>query len=118
MTLFSKIKEGLHSVTEPSSPQRLDNDGSDAAVTESFRRMMLALAQSIPGDQAARLALRIRCAATLQSLWFMRSDMMAVLAPMFGETEARHRLERISAPVREALPSGLRSRPSPLSREH
>jgi hypothetical protein len=113
MTLFSKMLERVSSI---SSPQKLDHEESDAEVTERFRAAMMELAESLPGERPARLALRIRCAATLQSLWFMRSDMMAVLAPIYGEEEARHRLESLSAPVREALPAGLRSRPSPLSR--
>jgi hypothetical protein len=116
MTLFSRMKDGISSIT--SSPQKLDAEHSDAAVTERFRRLMLELAEAVPGEKASRLALRVRCAATLQSLWFLRSDMMALLAPTVGEIEARHRLEVISAPVREALPAGLRSRPSPLGREH
>jgi hypothetical protein len=112
MIMFSRLKEGLSSI---SSQQKLDHNESDTQVTERFRALMLELAVSVPGEKAVRLSLRIRCAATLQSLWFMRSDMMALLAPDIGEAEARHRLETISAPVREALPSGLRSRPSPLA---
>lgn len=115
MTLLSRMKDGIHSII--SSPQRLEREDSDAVVTERFRELMLELARTVPGDRSARLALRIRCAATLQSLWFMRSDVMALLAPAFGEAEARHRLDVISAPVREALPSGLRSRPTPLARD-
>jgi hypothetical protein len=113
MSMFSRLKEGLNSI---SSPQKLHAEDSDAALTERFRGLMLALAEAVPGEKAARLALRIRCAVTLQSLWFMRSDMMAVLAPTLGEAQARHRLETISAPIRESLPRGLRSRPSPLGR--
>lgn len=115
MTLFSKMKDGINSIT--SSPQKLEAQDSDAAATERFRRAMLDLTEAVPGDRSARLALRIRCAATLQSLWFMRSDVMALLAPACGEAEARHRLDTISASVREMLPSGLRSRPSPLGRD-
>jgi hypothetical protein len=114
MKLFSIMKDGINSIV--SSPQKLQGDDSDAATTEMFRRLMLELAQTMPGEKAARLALRIQCAATLQSLWFMRSDVMALLAPACGEEEARHRLEVVSAPVREALPEGLRSRPSPLNK--
>jgi hypothetical protein len=114
MKLFSRMREGINSII--SSPQKLEREESDAVVTERFRQAMLELAQGVSGARAERLALRIRCAATLQSLWFMRSDVMALLAPAFGEAEARHRLDTISAPVREALPSGLRSRPSPLVR--
>jgi hypothetical protein len=114
MTMFSRMRDKVTSII--SSPQKLDHDEHDSVDTERFRQDMLKLAQAVPGERSARLALRIRCAATLQSLWFMRSDMMALLAPSLGEVEARHRLDLISAPVREALPEGLRSRPSPLGR--
>ncbi|MEJ6023253.1 hypothetical protein [Ramlibacter sp. PS4R-6] len=99
-----------------SSPQKLGED-AEAAAMERFRGLMLGLLEGDPGEKAAMLNLRIRCAATLQSLWFMRSEMMALLAAEHGEAEARHRLDRISAVVRDQLPSGLRSRPSPLARD-
>lgn len=116
MTLLNIIKDGISSVWPTSSPSKLAEE-SEAAVMDRFRQAMLRLLDGQIGDQAARLNLRIRCAATLQSLWFMRSDMMAVLAATHGELEARHRLELISESVRDSLPSGLRSRPSPLARE-
>jgi hypothetical protein len=116
MTMFSRMKDKV--ISSISSPQKLEVEEHDAVDMERFRQAMLELAGTVPGDRSARLALRIRCAATLQSLWFMRSDMMALLAPALGEAEARHRLEVISAQVREALPAALRSRPSPLDRPH
>ena len=116
MTMFSRMKDKVTSII--SSPQKIEPEEPDSADTEHFRRAMVELAETVQGERAARLVLRIRCAATLQSLWFMRSDMMALLAPTLGEAEARHRLETISAPVREALPAGLRSRPSPLGHSH
>ncbi len=115
MTLLSKMMDGIHSMT--SSPQKLELQDSDAEAAERLRQSMLTLIEAVPGDRASRLSLRIRCAATLQSLWFMRSDVMALLAPALGEAQARHRLEAISEAVRDALPSGLRSRPSPLGRD-
>ena len=116
MKLLSMMKDGINTIV--SSPQKLDAADPDATTTDLLRRLMLELVQTVPGEKAARLTLRIQCAVTLQSLWFMRSDVMALLAPVCGEVEARHRLETISAPVREALPRGLRSRPSPLDRGH
>lgn len=117
MTLFSKIREGIHSVWPISSPQRLAAEGREAEALEVFRQAMLGLIDSDPSEKAAMLNLRIRCAATVQSLWFMRSEMMVLLAATHGEAEARHRLDLISELVRDALPSGLRSRPSPLGRD-
>ena len=116
MTLFSKLKEGIHSMWPTSGPQRLVEE-TEAAAMERFRGLMLGLIESDASEKAALLSLRIRCAATLQSLWFMRSEMMALLAAEHGEAEARHRLDLISEAVRDQLPSGLRSRPSPLARD-
>lgn len=117
MTLFSKLREGIHSMWPTSGPQKLASEAAEAAAMEQFRKLMLGLIETDTSERGALLNLRIRCAATLQSLWFMRSEMMVLLADRYGEAEARHRLEEISACVREALPSGLRSRPSPLARE-
>ena len=116
--LKKMLKGGLNSIYQISSPQRLQREESDAAMTEQFRAGMLELTKSVEGDTAARLSRGIRHAASLQALWFMRSEVMAVLAPVYGEAEAMHKLEAISALVRDALPRGLRSRPSPLDSGH
>ena len=116
MTLLTKLKDGLTSIWPVSEPQPPDETETEAL--ERFRAAMLTLLDGNISDQGARLNLRIRCAASLQSLWFMRSEMMALLAADFGELEARHRLELVSESVRDSLPSGLRSRPSPLAREN
>lgn len=115
MTWITRIKEQISSLGHVSAPQALGRHETGDAVTEQFRQAMLGLLPIEPSERAHRLGLRIRCAATLQSLWFMRSDMMGLLAGTIGESEALHKLEAISSPVREALPSGLRSRPSPLA---
>lgn len=115
MTWISRIKEQISSLGHTSAPQPLGRHETGDEVTEQFRQAMLGLLPIEPSERSDRLRLRIGCAATLQSLWFMRSDMMALLASTCGESEALHRLEAISSPVREALPSGLRSRPSPLA---
>jgi hypothetical protein len=116
--LRSRLKCGLNSIYQISSPQRLQREESDAALTEQFRVSMLELTGAVEGEYALRLGRRIRYASNLQALWFMRSEMMALLAPVYGEAEAMHKLEVISADVRESLPSGLRSRPSPLNNSH
>jgi hypothetical protein len=118
MTLFSKLREGINSVWSTSSPQKLGGDQSETAAVERFRGLLLGLIEDDPSEKAAMLNLRVRCAATLQSLWFMRSEMMALLAAKYGEVEARHRLETVSECVRDVLPAGLRSRPSPLGHDN
>ena len=68
------------------------------------------------GERARAWHRRIRYAADLEALWFMRGELMGLLARSHGEAAAREMLEE---PERACSPtccrSGLRSRPSPLS---
>lgn len=127
-SLFNKLRDSLNSLAaattrpgmtgaspRPSRPGRLGRDHAVDAATERFRTLLVELVRGVATDRAVRLARRLKVAGDLQALWFMRSEVMALLAPVHGEAEAMHRLELISASVRESLPSGLRSRPSPLA---
>ncbi|MBE7941212.1 MULTISPECIES: hypothetical protein [Ramlibacter] len=122
-SLFNKLRDSLNSLTgttapprtRPSRPGRLGAYAATDAVTERFRDLLVELLRDLTSDRAVRMARRLRAASDLQALWFMRSEVMALLAPVHGEAEAMHRLEVVSATVREALPRGLRSRPSPLA---
>jgi len=111
--LVSKLSSFFH----PSSPQRLARQlASEESVTERVRDLMLGLiAQVEVSDRSRRLVHRLRYASDIQALWFMRGEVVAVLAIVHGEAEALHRVEQMSAEVRDSLPGGLRSRPSPLS---
>ena len=79
-----------------------------------IRRKMLALAVLTRGDRSEALARRIRYAATVETLWYARGELMAQLAKMEGELAAREKVDALSALFRDMLPRGLRSRPSPL----
>jgi hypothetical protein len=118
-TLVSRLREGLGSFFHVSSPQRLAREMAGNNATERFREALLGLLSGTERTERTRLLQqRIRYAIDLQALWFMRGEVAAVLARMLGEAEALHRVERESAAVRDALPGGLRSRPSPLARAH
>jgi hypothetical protein len=110
----------LSSFFHPSSPQKLAKQAeSEESVTEHVRDLMLGMvAQLEPTDRSRRLVHRLRYASDIQTLWFMRGEVVAVLAMVLGEVEALHRIEQMSAQVRDSLPGGLRSRPSPLSGNH
>lgn len=88
---------------------------SDHALrTENIRQTMLAMVDLDGSERAEKLARRIRY-ADLEALWFMRGELMGLLARSHGELAARDQLEGLSALFEDMLPSGLRSRPSPLS---
>ena len=59
---------------------------------------------------------RVRCAPHIQALWYLRSDVMTLLAGQYGESAAREELRAITDMFRGLLPAGLGSRPSPLGK--
>jgi hypothetical protein len=87
----------------------------DAATMDHIREAMLALTTWDAGERAAGLARRIRYATDLQALWFMRGEIMQLLSRTHGEMAAREKIDELSLLFADLLPSGLRSRPSPLN---
>ena len=55
-------------------------------------------------------------AVSVEALWFLRGEMMAVLSRSRGEALALEQISEISEMFDDLLPEGLRSRPSPLGR--
>ena len=53
-------------------------------------------------------------ARDIESLWFMRGDLLLALAMMHGELVARHRVESLREMFEGLIPEALNSRPSPL----
>ena len=82
--------------------------------TEEIRQAMLALL----GEEGARrfphVARRIRYAGDIHSLWYLRGDLMGVLADLGSERTAREQIETLTGMFRGLLPRGLNSRPGPL----
>jgi hypothetical protein len=108
------IRSSIYAMFTVSSAQRRPDDGS---ALESIRETMMALAEHDGSERGAGLARRIRYAMDLQALWFMRGELMGLLARTHGEAQARGKVEEVSSLFHDLLPPGLRSRPSPLS-EH
>ena len=86
----------------------------DPATMDEIREAMLVLTGGAPGEHAAGLTRRIRYATDLQGLWFMRGELMQLLARLEGEACAREKVDELSSLFADLLPTGLRSRPSPL----
>ena len=81
---------------------------------EDIREAMLDLVGPHGIQRFPQVTRRIRYAGDLQGLWYLRGDLMAVLAAMHGESVARERIEALTELFQGLLPGGLASRPSPL----
>ena len=77
---------------------------------EDIRETMLDLL----GDDGTRfhpnVTRRIRYASDVQALWYLRGDLMAVLAGVHGEASARRQVRAITDMFRGVLPRSLTSR--------
>jgi hypothetical protein len=90
---------------------------SDSALqegTEDIRESMLAALGETGPKQFPNVIRRIRYADDIQALWYLRGDLMASLAALYGEAVARQRIASITDQFRGLLPRGQMSRPSPL----
>jgi hypothetical protein len=110
-----KTKDLRSSIYAMFSVSTRATQAGDAATMDQVREAMLALCGGDPGDRSAGLVRRIRYATDLQALWFMRGEIMQLLARNHGEATAREKVDELSALFADVLPSGLRSRPSPLN---
>ncbi|HXD41821.1 MAG TPA: hypothetical protein VN649_14745 [Ramlibacter sp.] len=82
---------------------------------EDIRTSMLALIGDIEEPKFLHVGRRIRYASEVMGLWYLRGDLMALLASRHGEVQARENLKTITDMFEDMLPRGLKSRPSPLA---
>ena len=81
------------------------------ARVQEVRQAMLDCFQDIPaGPDQARIWGRVLYAPDIQALWYLRSDMMTLLAHPLGETEARLRLTAVTALFTGLLPAAQKAR--------
>lgn len=110
------LRHSLHAIFSSSFPSA---ESAPTAVMEydieDIRQAMLGLMDDLLDAKFPQVVRRIRYASDVQALWFLRGDLMAVLATSHGELAAREKLEHVSEMFEDLLPDGLRSRPSPLS---
>jgi hypothetical protein len=79
---------------------------------EEIRARMLELLEGINEPHITR---RVRYSLDVQGLWYMRGDLLAVLAKHRGETVAFQKVDALTPLFRGALPQGLVPRHSPLN---
>jgi hypothetical protein len=106
-SIYSSLFALLHGTSPADS--RADRENR----TEEIRaHMMDSLGLHI--NKYPHLARRIRHAPEIQGLWYLRGDMMGMLAAEHGETEARVKVTSLTRMFEGLLPRSLKSRPSPL----
>ena len=81
---------------------------------EDIRESMLDALGEDGSRQFLPTTRRIRYATDIKDLWYLRGDLMAVLAKLYDEATARRTIASINAQFQGLLPGGLNSRPSPL----
>ncbi|HZY18588.1 MAG TPA: hypothetical protein VFE82_08905 [Ramlibacter sp.] len=109
------LRNSLHAIFS-GGPTTLPPDGEAGFGLEDIRQKMLDLTSMDSDERTIAVRRRIRYADDVQALWFVRGELMALLAREHGEAAAYEQIEMISDMFVELLPRGLRSRPSPLGR--
>lgn len=111
------LRSSIYSLLNVGVRQPTAKGDDEHSRTENIRQTMLGMVELDGSERAEKLARRIRY-ADLEALWFMRGELMGMLARSHGEVAARERLEGLGRLFQDMLPSGLRSRPSPLNRDY
>lgn len=93
-----------------------EEDEDTVVSIEDIRTRMTEMLASYEDERAATVRRRIRYADSVESLWFLRGELMAVLSRSRGEAMALEMIASVSDMFDDLLPEGLRSRPSPLGR--
>jgi len=75
------------------------------------RDAMLKLLQAHEGANFRRVAQRVRYADEMESLWYLRQDMLAALSEVHGELRARQEMRHIHGLFKGLLPQAMAARP-------
>ena len=112
------LRNSLHAIFSAGlGVSRLVEEDEDTLVSiEDIRTRMTEMLSSQDDERAVIVRRRIRYADSVESLWFLRGELMAVLSRSRGEARALEMIASVSDMFDDLLPEGLRSRPSPLGR--
>jgi hypothetical protein len=84
------------------------------SAVHDIREAMLDCLSQYGKDATSLVHMRVSYAKDIQDLWYLRGDVMAVIAASDGEAVAKAKLSAISSRFRGLLPKGLVTRSSPL----
>jgi hypothetical protein len=72
-----------------------------------IRSAMLSVLQAHGGHSVQRVAQRVRFAADVESLWYLRQDVMVALSAIDGEAAARRQMKAINSMFEGGLPGSM-----------
>ncbi len=75
-----------------------------------IRSAMLAVLQVHGGHSVQRVAQRVRFASDMESLWYLRQDVMLALSAIDGEAAARRQMKAINGMFKGGLPGSMAPR--------
>lgn len=80
------------------------------AKLQRARNALLALVEPHSTDSFRRVAQRLRYAADMESLWYLRQDVLCALSEVGGEAQARQQVRQVNALFEGALPAAMVAR--------
>ena len=72
-----------------------------------IRTAMLSVLQAHGGHSVQRVSQRVRFAADVEALWYLRQDVMMALSAIDGETAARRQMKTINSMFKGGLPGSM-----------
>jgi len=72
-----------------------------------IRTAMLSVLQGHGGHSVQRVSQRVRFAADVEALWYLRQDVMMALSAIDGETAARRQMKTINSMFKGGLPGSM-----------
>jgi hypothetical protein len=108
----SKIASSLMSLFGESVP----DTAPDGRIQEIRQAMLDCLTVLNANEQTLHILARVTRAPDIQALWYLRADVMILLASLMGESRAHTQLRPITDMFVGLLPAAQKSRPSRLHR--
>lgn len=99
------LRSSLHGLLgrdAPASTAWVRNQG-----LEEVRYAMIECLVGLSGSEIARMNMRLRYASDIEALWYLRSDLRAVLVPLRGEPLANATLAGLTPLFQGQLPRAL-----------
>ena len=72
-----------------------------------IRTAMLSVLQERGGQSIQRVSQRVRFAVDVETLWYLRQDVMVALSAIDGESAARRQMKKINSMFKGGLPGSM-----------